>query len=100
MGTYTIPRNLKGETRLLMIFSIKSLISTAAGAAIGGVFFLIIGVIIQQKIAGLIIMALFALIGYAVGTFKIPTLSRCSVYKKNWWGITRRDNKKIRNIQN
>ena len=36
MGTYTIPRNLKGETRLLLVFSVKSLITTAIGAAIGG----------------------------------------------------------------
>ena len=28
MGIYTIPRNLKGETRILLIFSIKSLITT------------------------------------------------------------------------
>lgn len=34
MGTYNIPRNLKGETRLLYIFSIKSLITTAIGAAV------------------------------------------------------------------
>ena len=34
MGTYNIPRNLKGETRLLYIFSIKSLITTAIGASV------------------------------------------------------------------
>ena len=34
MGTYNIPRNLKGETRLLYIFSIKSLITTAIGAMV------------------------------------------------------------------
>ena len=41
MGTYYIPRNYKGETRLLYIFSIKSLITTALGGVIGLVFFLI-----------------------------------------------------------
>lgn len=34
MGTYYIPRNYKGETRLLYIFSIKSLITTAIGAGV------------------------------------------------------------------
>ena len=41
MGTYYIPRNVKGETRLLYIFSIKSLITTAIGAFIGFIFYLI-----------------------------------------------------------
>ena len=29
MGTYYIPRNLKGESRILLIFSVKGLIYTA-----------------------------------------------------------------------
>ena len=32
MGTYYIPRNYKGETRILYIFTVKSLITTAIGA--------------------------------------------------------------------
>ena len=31
MGTYNIPRNVKGEGRILFIFSTKALISTAVG---------------------------------------------------------------------
>ena len=31
MGTYYIPRNYKGETRILNIFTVKSLISTVIG---------------------------------------------------------------------
>ena len=38
MGTYYIPRNVKGESRILYIFSVKSLITTLIGGAIG--FFL------------------------------------------------------------
>lgn len=34
-GPYQIPRNYKGESRILMIFSIKALIYTAIGAAFG-----------------------------------------------------------------
>jgi len=82
MGTYTIPRNLKGETRLLYIFSIKSLISTAIGAAIGAVFYLIIGKILAQEVAGLVILAIFAVIGFCVGTIKIPTISGLPVTKR------------------
>ena len=38
MGTYYIPRNVKGESRILMVFSVKGLIYTAIGAAIGLLF--------------------------------------------------------------
>ena len=75
MGTYYIPRNLKGETRIFYIFTVKSLISTGIGALVGALFFFIIGTIIGQKTVGAIIMAIFALIGYAVGAVKIPTVA-------------------------
>lgn len=41
MGSYYIPRDLGGETRILLIFSVKSLITTAIGAAVGLIFYLI-----------------------------------------------------------
>ena len=41
MGTYNLPRNVKGEGRILFIFSAKALICTAIGGAIGLVFYLI-----------------------------------------------------------
>lgn len=49
MGTYYIPRNLRGESRILYIFTVKSLITTAVGALIGSIFFLIIGMILGEK---------------------------------------------------
>lgn len=81
MGTYNIPRNLRGESRILIIFSVKSLITTAIGALIGAIFLFIFS-LLGLKIVGIIIMALFALIGYAVGTFKIPTLAGLPFTKK------------------
>lgn len=81
MGTYNIPRNLRGETRILIIFSVKSLISTAIGALIGAIFLFIFS-LLGLKIVGIIIMAVFALIGYAMGTFKIPTLAGLPFTKK------------------
>ena len=81
MGTYQIPRNYKGETRLLVIFTIKSLITTLVGAAIGGIFLLIFTIIGLKKI-GFIIFAIFALLGYVSGAFKIPTIVGFPVTKK------------------
>ena len=38
MGTYNLPRNVKGEGRILFIFSTKGLITTCVGGAVGLVF--------------------------------------------------------------
>ena len=81
MGTYYIPRNYKGETRLLYIFSIKSLITTAIGAVIGIMFYFILSMI-GLKTIGLIVLAVFAVIGYCIGALKIPTIVGLPVTKK------------------
>jgi hypothetical protein len=81
MGTYYIPRNYKGETRFLYIFTIKSLITTAIGAAVGSIFLLIFSVL-QMKMIGMIIMAVFAVIGYMIGAIKIPTIVSIPITKK------------------
>ena len=44
MGTYYIPRNLRGETRIFYIFTVKSLISTVCGAIVGLIFLLIFSI--------------------------------------------------------
>ena len=42
MGSYYIPSNkLKGESRILYIFTGKSLIYTAVGGLAGGIFYMI-----------------------------------------------------------
>lgn len=81
MGTYYIPRNLRGETRILYIFTIKSLISTACGTLFGMIFFLIFSMI-GMKTVGIIVTAVFALIGFAIGAIKIPTLGGIPITKK------------------
>ena len=81
MGSYYIPRNLRGETRLLYIFTVKSLITTVAGALIGSVFLFIFS-IMNLKIVGIVIIAIFALTGYAIGAVKIPSLSGIPITKK------------------
>ena len=81
MGTYYIPRNYKGETRLLYIFSIKSLITTVLGAIIGFVFYLIFSMV-NLKMVGIVVLAIFAVIGYGIGALKIPTIVGLPVTKK------------------
>lgn len=81
MGTYYIPRNVKGETRIFYIFSIKSLISTVIGIFVGLPFLLIFS-LLNFKIAGIIITAICALVGFGIGAIKIPTVSGIPVTKK------------------
>lgn len=45
MGTYNLPRNVKGEGRILYIFSTKALIYTAIGIGIGALFYFLFSLI-------------------------------------------------------
>ena len=81
MGTYYIPRNLRGETRILYIFTVKSLISTAIGGMIGLIFYFLFNAM-GVKMVGVITMIVFALIGFGIGTIKIPTVAGLPFTKK------------------
>ncbi len=82
MGTYYVPRNYKGESRILYIFTAKSLITTGVGALIGSVFFVIFGMILNYKMVGFIIMGIFGVLGWIYGAVKIPTIAGIAVTKK------------------
>ena len=73
MGTYNLPRNVKGEGRILFIFTPKSLLGAIIGVALGLVFYFIFSMM-NLNIVGIVIVALFALIGFAVTTFKVPNV--------------------------
>lgn len=73
MGTYNLPRNVKGEGRILFIFTTKSIIYTAAAALVGILFYFIFK-ILGMPLVGIAIVLLFALIGFAIGTLKIPNI--------------------------
>ena len=73
MGTYNVPRNVKGEGRILFIFTPKSLIYTVIGVAIGLLFYFIFAMI-KLKVIGVIFVVLFALIGLGIGSLKVPSI--------------------------
>lgn len=81
MGTYNLPRNVKGEGRILFVFSTKALIYTMGGSGIGFVFYLIFS-IVKLNIVGIILMLLLALIGFAIGTLKVPETNAFEITKK------------------
>lgn len=74
MSTHYIPKDLKGETRILLIFTTKSLITTFIFASIGILFFFLFKAL-SMKILGIIIFLILSLIGYAFGTLKIPKIT-------------------------
>ena len=73
MGTYNIPRNVKGEGRILFIFSTKSLLYSGAGLLIGLPFYFIFS-LIGMTVIGIVVMAILALIGFIIATFKMPEI--------------------------
>lgn len=81
MGTYNLPRSVKGEGRILFIFTGKSMMYTVIGGAIGLIFYLIFSAL-NLTTVGLIITGCFALIGFAIGTFKVPNLAKFEFSKK------------------
>ena len=82
MGTYYIPRNVKGESRILYIFTVKSLITTLIGGAVGFLFYIIFAMIAGLQTLGWIMVGVFGVIGFVVGAVKIPTIAGLPVTKK------------------
>ena len=71
MQIHEIPRDYKGESRILYIFSIKALAYTGIGAAIGGLFYLIFS-LFGLELIGIGMVIFLGIIGFCIGTFKIP----------------------------
>lgn len=81
MGTYRVPRNTKGESRTLLIFSTKALIYTVVGIVIGYMINYVLKFIGITGI-GVVIMAILALFGFSIATFKVPNLGVLPITKE------------------
>lgn len=75
MGTYYIPRNVKGEGRILFIFTGKSLMYTAIGAGVGFPIYFVMSYILKIEYWGILAILIGGLIGFIIGTLKIPKIS-------------------------
>ncbi len=64
-NTYTVPRKVKGESRILMIFSFTSLIATIIGAALGVLPAMLLFAAGLEKIAIGCVIA-FAALGFRI----------------------------------
>ena len=80
MGTYNLPRNVKGEGRILFIFTGKSMIYTVVAGGIGLLFYFIFS-LMNLKLVGLIITECFAFLGFIIGTLKVPNIEKFNFTK-------------------
>ena len=67
--------------RILFIFSTKALIYTAIGVGIGLIFYILFKMI-NVTIVGIVILCIFGLIGFIIGTFKMPKIDSFKVTRK------------------
>ena len=104
MKPYYIPRNYKGEGRILYIFSTKAIIYTAVGVGIGLIFYFLFN-LIGLTMVGIIIAGLFGLVGFCIATFKVPDMKNFELTKKTGgekiddvikrWILFKKNNNKI-----
>ena len=72
MGTYNVPRNTKGENRILFIFSNKSFLYTIIGIVVGLPLYFILRNF--NQIVAIIITLMPGLVGFVLGTIKVRPL--------------------------
>ena len=81
MGTYNLPRNVKGEGRILFIFSGKSFLYSIIGGGVGLLFYLLFSAL-NLYMVGIAFVIVFAIIGFIIGTFKMPEISKFEFTRK------------------
>lgn len=83
MATHNIPRDVRGEGRILFIFTTKSLIFAAVGLGIGLLINAVFSFMIKSFYIKLIIDIIFAAIGYGIAMLKVPESNRFEITRKN-----------------
>ena len=80
--SYMIPRDTKGEGKILMIFSRKSFLWTLACAGVGLVTIYPICAILGVSLIGLVGVLVFGLIGFGIGSLKMPNSQNFEILRK------------------
>ncbi|MBQ3145574.1 MAG: hypothetical protein IJB90_03265 [Clostridia bacterium] len=68
--------------RILFIFSTKALIYTVVGGGLGYLIYLIVSMFKASLFLGAGITGIFGIIGFVIGTFKIPESANFEITKK------------------
>ena len=80
--SYMIPRDTKGEGKILMIFSRKSFIGTIIAAGIALITIYPICLLFGAKLIGIVFVLLFGLIGFVITSMKMPNSSNFEILRK------------------
>lgn len=82
--SYYVPRSVKGESRILYIFTIKSFAFTVGFGLIGAGIWYVCSKIIPDfsLFVGLIITGIFGGVGYIIGAAKIPDSKFMGPFRK------------------
>lgn len=78
---YYVPRSVKGESRILYIFTLKSFATTAVMGIIGALIWNLMGDFVGLT-GGLIITGIFGGIGFIIGALKIPDVPFVGPFRK------------------
>ena len=87
MGTYEIPRNVKGEGRILFIFSTKSFIYTIIAAVIGLPFYFIFSAF-GMTMPGIVVVVAMAVIGFVIIILYIVKRDDIPIHSYKVWLTT------------
>lgn len=79
--SYYVPRSVKGESRILIIFTIRSFVWTLAVGSIGALIWML-GSSFISFIPGILITGFCGGIGYIIGTMKIPDVPAMGKFRK------------------
>lgn len=80
--SYNIPRDTRGEGKILMIFSKKSFIWTVAFAAVGIITVYPIFALFGQSLIGLAGVLVFGVIGFIISSAKMPNSTNFEILRK------------------
>ena len=80
--SYMIPRDTKGEGKILMIFSKKSFLWTIGCGLVGLITIYPICAILGATLIGMVGILLFGLIGFVIGSFKMPNSQNFEILRK------------------
>ncbi len=81
MGTHLIPREVEGEGRILIVFTMKGFAFTLAGIGIGSIFYSLFSAV-GAPVVGWIVLGIFALAGFVLGQVKLPRSNSFDLLKK------------------
>lgn len=81
MGTHLIPREVEGEGRILIIFTMKGFIGTLIGMGVGAIFHTIFSAM-NASLIGWIFLGICAVVGFVIGQVKLPTSNSFDLLKK------------------